>query len=113
MSGNNSLPAGFTALEPFAEYWAAETLSARDTRRLDSTPEQRQSFYVVALEEAQKALEYLDCKPLTSFDDADHRLMRLMQSLVHVALAVEVQRDAEHIHARGARRLPITHSHSD
>lgn len=113
MSENSRLPSGFAALEPFAEHWSSPTLSGRDTSRLVSSADQRFSFYRVAKEEAERALDYLDRKRLSEFDDADNTLMRLMQSLIHVALAVEIQGDAEKIHARGACRLPITHCHSD
>ncbi len=101
------LPDGFAALEPFAEFWAAESLSERDNRRLDSSEEQRKAFYDAATETAAGAMDYLDSKSFAEFDEADHRLMDLMLALVHVTIAVEVQREDEPIHARGARRMPI------
>ena len=107
MSGASKLPAGFAALEPFAAYWAADSLSQRDTRRLDSTEEQRQSFYTVGKDLAPEAMDYLDGKGFADYDEADHRLMDLMLALVHVTIAVEVQREDEPIHARGGRRMPI------
>lgn len=101
------LPQGFATLEPFVDYWAAPSLSARDTRRLDSTAEQRLAFYAAGKALAPEAMAYLDSKPLSAFDAADHRLLELLLALTHVALAVEVQGDEEPIHAQGARRMPI------
>jgi hypothetical protein len=113
MTGPRSLPQGFEILEPFVELWSAASLSARDTRRLDSTESERLAFYAAAKDLVAEAMDHLDSKGLDSFDDKDERLMNLMLSLVHVSLAVEVQHDGEPIHAAGARRLPITRGHAD
>lgn len=113
MSVARLLPVGFAALEPFVAFWAADTLSGRDTCRLDSSEEQRLAFYGAAADLAGRAWDYLDGKPLADYAPEDRRLLHLMLSLVHVALAVEVQRDGEAEHARGARRMPITHCHTD
>lgn len=107
MSSEAILPEGFAPLEPFVGYWAAESLSERDSRRLDSTEEQRMAFYAVGKDIAPAAMDYLDSRSFADYADADHRLMDLMLALIHVALAVEVQRDGELTHARGARRMPI------
>jgi hypothetical protein len=107
------LPHGFEALEPFAGYWAAATLSDRDTRRLDSTELQRSSFYDCAKDLVAPAMDYLDSRPLADQDPKDQRLMNLMLGLVHVALAVEAQRDGEPEHAIGGRQVPITRGHAD
>jgi hypothetical protein len=108
-----ALPAGFDALEPFAAYWAAETLSERDTRRLDSTEAERVAFYTAARDLAPAALDYLDSKSFADYEEADHRLLDLMLSLIHATLAIEIERDEEHVHARGARLMPIVHERAD
>jgi hypothetical protein len=113
MTSENALPQGFEALEPFVGYWAAATLSDRDTRRLDSTEAQRVSFYDGARGLVAPAMDYLDSKPLADHDARDRRLMNLMLGLVHVALAVEAQRDGEAEHALGGRQVPITRGHAD
>lgn len=107
------LPKGFEALEPHVAWWAAETMAERDTRRLDSSEDQRLAFYNAASPILAQVFAHLDGKAMTAFDEADWRLHRLMLSLVHVTIAVEVQRDGEALHARGARRMPIVHCHSD
>lgn len=113
MNTPTALPSGFATLEPFVSWWAAPTLSERDTRRLDSTEAQRLEFYNAAQELAPVALEYLDSKPFTAYDEADHRLLDLMLGLIHATLAVEIEKGEEHIHARGARRMPIVRERAD
>lgn len=113
MSTQAALPPGFAALEPFVAWWAAPSLSERDTRRLDSTEAQRLAFYDAAKELAPAALEYLDSRPFTAYDEADHRLLDLVLGLIHATLAVEIEKGEEHIHARGARRMPIVRERAD
>ena len=113
MSAANALPQGFEALEPFVGCWAAPTLSGRDTCRLDSTEAERVAFYSAAKGLMPAAMDYLDSKALAEFDARDERLMNLMLSLVHAALAVEAQGDGEPEHARGGRGMPITRGHAD
>jgi len=88
-------------------------LSARDTRRLESTETQRMEFYNAAKDVAPAALEYLDSKPFSDYDEADHRLLDLMLGLVHATLAIEIERGEEHIHARGAWQMPIVRERLD
>jgi hypothetical protein len=107
MSRSATLPAPFGMLEPFAEYWAAPTLSLRDTRRLESGPEQRLVFYHAVKDLAPAMLDYLDGKAFSAYDEADHRLMDLMSSLIHLSLAVEVEGNEEHLHAQGSWKMPI------
>ena len=107
MSASATLPAQFASLEPHAEYWAAPSLSLRDTRRLESSEEQRLAFYQAVKDLAPAMLEHLEGKPFAAYDEADHRLMDLMLSLIHLSLAVEVEGKEEHLHARGAWKMPI------
>lgn len=113
MSADISLPAGFEPLDRFVAQWAAPTLAARDQARLESTPEQRRAFYDVAGGLAPAALDYLNARGLDAFGAGETALMNLMLSLAHVSLAVELQGDDEHIHARGARLMPIVRGHAD
>jgi hypothetical protein len=113
MNMQRILPAPFAALEPFVAYWAADTLSARDTRRLESSEAQRLEFYNAARDIAPEALEYLNARSFAAYDEADHRLLDLMLGLIHVALAVEIERGEEHVHARGAWRMPIVRERAD
>ena len=108
MSTRTLLPEGFAALEPFVVQWALPGSAARAALRGSSTPQDRAAFYEVASGELVRALDYLDAKGLSGLDDADQRLLDLMLSLGHVALAVEQQKDAEGQHARYRAHMHIT-----
>jgi hypothetical protein len=113
MSGDTQLPPGFEALEPFVAMWSLDRAADRAQRRLDSSAPDREAFFAVASELAAPALEFLDQKPLNAFDECEERLMNLMLSLAHVALAVEIQGDDEPAHAGAARHVTITRAVSD
>lgn len=114
MSGGHSLlPPGFEALEPFVESWAVAGSANRAHRRLVSSGADRVEFFAAAKDMLAAALTYLDAKPLDQFDEKEERLMNLMLSLCHVALAVEMQRDAEEKHARDRRHMKITRASAD
>lgn len=113
MTAIPTLPQGFEALQPFVGQWSRDTLSARDTARLDSSPDERRAFYDAAGALAPAALDYLDARALDSFNPGERALMNLMLSLIHVALAVELQGAEEPVHAFGARRMPILRGHAD
>lgn len=108
MSTDTTLPEGFTALEPFVAGWALEGSATRAARRGASTFEEREAFYGAAVGELSRALDYLDGKGFAGMDAADTRLMNLMLSLGHVALAVEQQKDAEPRHAADRAFMHIT-----
>ena len=107
------LPAGFEALTPFVDFWAADSAAARAQCRQVSDAESRTAFYTVASALIPKALEYLDGKPLDGFDDGDRRLMQLALSYAHVAMAVELQREEEPKHALDRPYLRITRAPAD
>lgn len=104
------LPPGFDALEPFVAQWAIPTLEARVAARGDATADERASFYAIAAELLEPALAYLDGRPCKLPDERDRRLMHLMLSLAHVALAEEVQRDEESMHTELRSFMPISRS---
>lgn len=110
MSTQTLLPESFAALEPFVVDWALGGSAVRAARRGSSTPEERAAFHAAAAPELPRALDYLDAKGFAAFDDADQRLMDMMLSLGHVALAVEQQKDAEPRHARDRAHMRITHT---
>lgn len=69
-------------------------------------------FFNAAKDRLQDGLTYLDKKPFAEYDDDENRLMQLFLSFAHIALAVEVQGDAEPKHAEGARYMTITRAPS-
>ena len=107
------LPAGFEALEPYAESWAVSGANNRLRLRLDSGAAERVAFFNAASEVVAPALAYLDRKPLAQFDAAERRLMNLLLSFAHIALAVETQGDDEPKHRLGALHMHITCAPSD
>lgn len=107
------LPAGFEALLPYAEDWAATTTASRAQRRTDSTPQERQAFFDAAAPLLGVAMAYLDAKPLSGLDAADKRLLNLMMALSHVQMAVEVHKETEARHAGLREAMVITRSASD
>lgn len=108
MADDFSLPPGFEPLEPFAEFWAVAEGAERARRRGASTPENRAAFYAAATELLAPALAHLDRKALSDLDGREQRLLNLMLSLAHVSLAVELQGEAEPVHAEARRLMPIT-----
>lgn len=107
------LPQGFAALAPFVEFWAVSTSAERSLRRRTSTEAERVAFFNEVKDLAPGALALLDAKPLDQFDEQEERLMKLLLSFAHVALAVEVQGDQEDRHAQSSQFLKITRAPAD
>lgn len=95
------------------ESWAIAGAAPRDERRTASSEAERVAFFDAAREVLPAALAHLDRKPIAQFDDREKRLMNLLLSLCHVALAVEMQGDAEAGHASLRRHLKIIKASSD
>lgn len=95
------------------EGWALSGAVSRATRRDLSSDAERADFYDAAMRVLPAALDHLDRKPLRELDASETRLMNLMLSLCHVALAVEMQRDDEAQHAQRRQYLRITRASSD
>lgn len=113
MTVETSLPADFSALEPFVETWALSGSANRGARRSQSTPEQREAFFAAASPLLDAALEHLDGRSLNALAPAEQRLMDLMLSLAHVALAVEIQGPDETKSAPWRDRMRIDRSSAD
>ena len=108
-----SLPADFSALEEFVASWACSSTAERAAKRTTSTPQEREALFAAASPRMEAALDYLDARPSTAFTEADWRLMDLMLSLAHVALAVEIQGPDEVASAPWRDRMRITRSTAD
>ena len=113
MSQSSLLPAGFESLAPYVEFWAADTAAGRAHCRDTSDEASRLAFYNAAHELVPKALAYLDGKPLNEFAESEQRLMHLVLSFVHAAMAVELQREEEPRHAANRPYLRITRATAD
>ncbi len=108
-----SLPPDFAALAPFVEFWAADTAAGRAHCRDISDEAGRAAFYNAAVDLVPQALAYLDARPLDELDDSEKRLMKLVLSFAHVALAVELHREEEPKHARERPYMRITRAPAD
>jgi hypothetical protein len=112
-SSAKCLPAGFQALEPFVEFWAVDTAAERANCRDVSDEANRAAFYRATIDLVPQALAHLDAKPLNEFDQSEQRLMKLVLSFGHVAMAVELQRDGEAQHTSNRRCMRITRAPAD
>jgi hypothetical protein len=92
---------------------AADTAAGRAHCRDTADEASRVAFYNAANELVPKALAYLDEKPLEQFDESEKRLMKLVLSFAHVAMAVELQREEEPRHARYRPYMRITRAPAD
>jgi hypothetical protein len=113
MNSANLLPPGFAALEPFANSWALAGAASRSDRRLNSSETERVAFFNAAKDLVPAGLDYLDGKPIDRFDDQEQRLMNLLLTFCHVALAVEIQADDEPKHAAVRQYITITKASAD
>jgi hypothetical protein len=112
-SADSKLPPGFEALEPFVNPWAAAGTANRARLRLVSDEQGRTAFYNAAKDLAAPALAHLDRKTLTDLDERENRLMNLLLSLCHVALAVEAQGPDETRHGQMRAHMKITRATAD
>lgn len=108
-----TLPIGFEALEPFAAVWAIDNAAGRAAMRGDAAEADRRAFYQAASPLLEPALAHLDARPLADLEPRETRLMHLMLSLAHVALAEEMQQKVEAEHTRLRRFMPITRAPAD
>jgi hypothetical protein len=109
----SALPPGFELLEPYVSRWCLATSDERSHLRGACDEEERVRFYEAGKRVMAEALEYLDQKPLDRLDAKEQNLMRLMLSLCHVSLAVELQGKEEAKHAALRQFMPITRSSAD
>ncbi|GGC13046.1 hypothetical protein GCM10011494_34890 [Novosphingobium endophyticum] len=110
MTSGPTLPHEFAVLEPFTERWAINGSANRAALRTSSTAEEREAFFAAADPLLDRALEYLDARALCELSQDEMRLMELMLSLAHVALAVEIQGPDEPKSAQWRDRMRITRS---
>jgi len=110
---DTSLPQGFEMLEPFVGRWHASSAAERARRRLESTAQEREAFFEVAKDVLPSALTALEGKSPSQFDAPETRMMNLLLSFAHVALAVEIQGGDEPKQAALRRHMTITRASAD
>jgi hypothetical protein len=102
------LPESFADLQCFVAGWAVPSMAARAALRDTSTETQRAAFHLAAKDRIGAMLDHLDACPLEALDPGEAALLDLALAFVHVALAVEVQRDSEAFHALHRTAMQIT-----
>lgn len=87
------LPEAFKDLEYLVEEWAIEDGHQRYLKRVNSTMEEMNAFYLAMFPRGEEAIEYIDHfdYQLALPSDARH-LRNLIYSLITVSLAVELWR---------------------
>jgi hypothetical protein len=84
------LPPEFAELERFAATWCLATETERFERRLNSSMAELSQFYDAFFPRVEEAIEYCDTYPLDDLPEDVTNLLRLIHSLVMVAMAVEI-----------------------
>src|SRR3546814_6020315 len=74
---SSSLPAGFDALTPFVDFWAADTAAGRAHCRDVSDDVARLGFYNAMVGQVPDALAYLDAKRSEEHTSELQSLMRI------------------------------------
>lgn len=113
MSDSATLPAGFESLEEFVSLWCVTSTAARAQRRFESSRDERKVFFDAMKDRQVAALDLLDRKPLRMLDEKEGRLLNLLLSFAHVALAIEVQGTEEERHRQMSRHMIVTRSVAD
>ena len=84
------LPEEFAELEPFAPMWCLATEAERFERRLSSSMAELTEFYNAFFPRLEEAIEHCHAYPLDDLPEDVTNLLRLVHSLVMVAMAVEI-----------------------
>jgi hypothetical protein len=84
------LPSAFSELEPFAERWCLATETERWDARMSSTMPEKHEFYNAFFPRLEEAIEYCDKFPLDDVPEDALNLLRLIYSLIMVAMSVEI-----------------------
>ena len=86
----DTLPEGFSDLEPWVADWARPTRQERYDMRLSKTIEELEEFYDAIAARAEDALAHLNGRDLDALTDADARLLQLLYSLILVSYPVNI-----------------------
>lgn len=84
------LPSAFAELEKYAQRWCLATETERWNARVTSTMPEMHEFYDAFFPRLEEAIEYCDKFSLDSLPDDALNLLRMIYSLIMVAMAVEI-----------------------
>ena len=86
------LPSAFAELENYARVWCLATETERWNARMASSMPEMHQFYDAFFPRLEEAIEYCDKFPLDDLPEDALNLLRMIYSLIMVAMAVEVMR---------------------
>ncbi|VWB39299.1 hypothetical protein [Burkholderia lata] len=98
------LPKGFEELEPFLAAWSTPTSHERWIRRAAMPYDEIVRFYDAMFARAEEATVYLEQFPLDDMPEPARNLFRLLLSLCHASVAVEMHQ------APGIKHAPPGHA---
>lgn len=84
------LPSAFAELESYARVWCLATEAERWNARMASAMPEMHEFYDAFFPRLEEAIDYCDKFPLDDLPDDALNLLRLIYSLIMVAMAVEI-----------------------
>ena len=102
------LPSAFAELEPYAKAWCLATETERWEKRMASSMAEMRGFYDAFFPRLEEAIEYCDKFPLDDIPEDALHLLRLIYSLIMVAMAVEVMRQPRPTDAADAIMIRIS-----
>lgn len=98
------LPEGFEDLEPYLDRWNAPTSHERWINRAAAPYPEIVKFYEAMFARAEEATVYLEKFALDDMPEPAENLFRLLLSMSHAAIAVEMH------HAPTIRHAPPVHA---
>ena len=84
------LPSAFAELEPYAQTWCLATETERWNARMASTMPEMHAFYAAFFPRLEEAIDYCDKFPLDDLPEDVLNLLRMIYSLIMVAMSVEI-----------------------
>ncbi|MFD0364734.1 hypothetical protein ACFQZZ_25105 [Nocardia sp. GCM10030253] len=105
------LPPAFADFEEFAETWCLATETERYARRMSSSMPELLTFYDAFFPRLEEAIEYCDKFPLDDLPEDALALLRLIYSLVMVAMAVEIFQQTKPVDSADAEIERIKEPH--
>ncbi|GAB90673.1 hypothetical protein [Gordonia rhizosphera] len=96
------LPSAFAELEEFAPQWCLATEAERWDKRISSTMPEMQTFYDAAFPRLEEAIDHCDKFALDDLPDDALNLLRLIYSVVMVAMSVEIMHQPAPVDAADA-----------
>lgn len=99
---NTLLPSAFAELEGHAATWCLATETERWNTRLASNMAEMERFYDDFFPRLEEAIDYCDKYDLDTMPDDAINLLRLIYSLIMVAMAVEIMHQPAPVDAADA-----------